>query len=142
MPSLDLMERAGAGRGAGGRADRPDGPVAVVCGKGNNGGDGLVVARLLREAGREVTRRCAPPRRRSFAGDALENLERLPGEAPVRLGRMGRGATGGRRRARAEVERWRAAVVVDALLGTGFRGEPAAPSARRSTPSTHARRRS
>ena len=52
--SLDeLMERAGTAvagvvlRGFPGR-------VTVVCGKGNNGGDGKVCARILREAGREV----------------------------------------------------------------------------------------
>jgi NAD(P)H-hydrate epimerase len=50
----ELMERAGA---AVARLvlDRFPGRVAVVCGKGSNGGDGKVAARLLREAGREVT---------------------------------------------------------------------------------------
>ncbi len=49
IPGLELMERAGAGLAdlAGGLV--PAGPMVVVCGKGNNGGDGLVAARLLRE---------------------------------------------------------------------------------------------
>ena len=53
VPSLDLMERAGAGVARAVERLAPDGAVTVVCGKGNNGGDGLVAARLLREAGRE-----------------------------------------------------------------------------------------
>ena len=53
-PLAELMERAGTAvaefvlRGFPGR-------VTVVCGRGNNGGDGKVCARILREAGREVT---------------------------------------------------------------------------------------
>ena len=50
VPSLDLMERAGAGLAALVADVAPEGPVAIVCGKGNNGGDGLVAARLLRAA--------------------------------------------------------------------------------------------
>jgi hydroxyethylthiazole kinase-like uncharacterized protein yjeF len=115
VPSLDLMERAGAGVARIVERLAPDGAVAVVCGKGNNGGDGLVVARLLREAGRSVTVvGAAPPG--EFAGDARVNLERLPGEGPLELD--------GGDRARAEQALGEASVVVDALLGTGFEGEP------------------
>jgi ADP-dependent NAD(P)H-hydrate dehydratase / NAD(P)H-hydrate epimerase len=107
---LDLMERAGAAVARAVERIAPDGPVAIVCGKGNNGGDGLVVARLLRDAGRAVTVLCtAPPG--EFTGDALANLERLRGEGPLRLDASSP-AIGA------------AAVVVDALLGTGFEGEP------------------
>ncbi len=89
VAGLDLMERAGTGVARAVEVHACDGLVAVVCGKGNNGGDGLVVARLLREAGREVTVVCvAPPE--ELKGDAAANLERLPGEAPVALG-AGRG---------------------------------------------------
>jgi hydroxyethylthiazole kinase-like uncharacterized protein yjeF len=123
VDALDLMERAGAGVARAVERLAPDGPVAVVCGKGNNGGDGLVAARLLRDAGRPVTVICvtAP---QELSGDALANLERLPGEPPVSLAgepwvkggeRGGDGAVPG---AGGED-----AVVVDALLGTGFQGE-------------------
>jgi hydroxyethylthiazole kinase-like uncharacterized protein yjeF len=108
VAGLDLMERAGAGVARAVEQVAGDGPVTVVCGKGNNGGDGLVVARLLRDAGRDVTIVCvAPPE--DFAGDTRTNLDRLPGDGPVRL---------------TEGVCAQAVVVVDALLGTGFEGEP------------------
>jgi hydroxyethylthiazole kinase-like uncharacterized protein yjeF len=108
VPGLDLMERAGAAVARAVEVHASDGPVTVVCGKGNNGGDGLVAARLLRDAGRNVTVACiaAPDQ---FAGDARENLGRLPGEPPVRFSADVLGGAG---------------VIVDALLGTGFAGEP------------------
>jgi hydroxyethylthiazole kinase-like uncharacterized protein yjeF len=114
VPSLELMERAGAGVTRIVERLAPDGAAVVVCGKGNNGGDGLVVARLLREAGRSVTVVCAAPPE-DFAGDARVNLERLPGEGPLELGEG---------RTRAEQMLAEASVIVDALLGTGFEGEP------------------
>jgi ADP-dependent NAD(P)H-hydrate dehydratase / NAD(P)H-hydrate epimerase len=54
VPEADLMERAGLGLARVTAAVAGDGPVRIVVGKGNNGGDGLVAARLLREDGYEV----------------------------------------------------------------------------------------
>ncbi len=54
IPGLDLMEAAGAGVATALREDFPDladRPLLVLCGKGNNGGDGLVAARVLKEQG-------------------------------------------------------------------------------------------
>jgi hydroxyethylthiazole kinase-like uncharacterized protein yjeF len=113
VPSLDLMERAGVGLARVTAAAARPGPVRVVVGKGNNGGDGLVVARLLREEGREVdVLAVAPPS--ELRGDPATNLERLPG-APLEPFEPERLAGSG--------------VVVDALLGTGFEGTPREPLA-------------
>jgi NAD(P)H-hydrate epimerase len=113
VASLDLMERAGEGLARLTAAVAGPGPVRVVVGKGNNGGDGLVVARLLRQDGYEVDVLAAAPLD-ELAGDPLANLRRLPGPppepfAPERLEGSG--------------------VIVDALLGTGFEGEPREPLA-------------
>jgi NAD(P)H-hydrate epimerase len=105
VPSLDLMERAGIGLAELVAATVPEGLVVVACGTGNNGGDGFVAARVLGEAGREVRVVLAGDPAK-VAGDAAENLRRLL----------------------VPVEPWSdtaldgAAVVVDALLGTGFSG--------------------
>ena len=74
IPSLDLMERAGAGLAALVMEVAPDGPVAIVCGKGNNGGDGLVAARLLGEQWREVRCLLLAPRD-ELRGDAAAMAE-------------------------------------------------------------------
>jgi NAD(P)H-hydrate epimerase len=112
VPSLDLMERAGEGVARLVERLAPDGLVAVVCGKGNNGGDGLVVARLLRQAGREAVVVCLG-RAPELSPDARVNWERLPGQAPLDLSDQS-----------AEVALASAEVVVDAVLGTGFQGAP------------------
>jgi NAD(P)H-hydrate epimerase len=109
VPSLELMERAGAGVAEEAGRMAPGGSIAVVVGKGNNGGDGLVAARLLREHGRDVTVLVAGDPA-EFAGDARVNLERLPGEAPRRLAATAPASP--------------PALIVDALLGTGATGEP------------------
>src|SRR4051794_511074 len=81
VPSLDLMERAGAGLARLTADVAPEGDGAVVCGRGNNGGDGLVAARLLRDEGREV-RVLMTGAADDLRGDAAANLERLPGDGP------------------------------------------------------------
>ena len=86
IPSLELMERAGEGLARVIAEQVPAGRIAVVCGKGNNGGDGLVAARLLRAGGRDVDvlRLWEPD---ELSEDAGAQLGRLPGAAPVRVRR-------------------------------------------------------
>src|SRR5213076_251248 len=80
IPSLQLMEAGGTrvadacGKFAGSTATRPA-KVSVLCGKGNNGGDGLVAARHLRAAGIGL-RVCLFAGLQEMRGDAGANLAR------------------------------------------------------------------
>jgi ADP-dependent NAD(P)H-hydrate dehydratase / NAD(P)H-hydrate epimerase len=114
VPSLDLMETAG--RGAAGVIAKlvslPGAAVTIVCGSGNNGGDGFVVARHLFERGAQVTVVLVDPGER-LSPDARVNRDaylRMGGEIcdlGSDLSPLDRALSG-------------AAVVVDAVFGTGL----------------------
>jgi NAD(P)H-hydrate epimerase len=113
VDSLELMEAAGRAVAEAVAGLAPEGPVRVVCGKGNNGGDGFVAARLLREMGFEVEALLLWPGE-ELRGDAAVNFERfggdlVEGDLAERLGGSG--------------------AVVDAIFGTGFEGAPREPAA-------------
>jgi ADP-dependent NAD(P)H-hydrate dehydratase / NAD(P)H-hydrate epimerase len=55
IPGAALMDRAGTELARITSERIPTGSIAIVCGRGNNGGDGHVAARVLRELGRDVT---------------------------------------------------------------------------------------
>jgi ADP-dependent NAD(P)H-hydrate dehydratase / NAD(P)H-hydrate epimerase len=113
VPSLDLMERAGIGLARAAAAVAGAGPIRVAIGKGNNGGDGLVAARILREDGHQVDVLSVAPVS-ELRGDSAANLERLPGDPPEPFEPDALAGSG---------------AVIDALLGTGFSGEPREPVA-------------
>jgi hydroxyethylthiazole kinase-like uncharacterized protein yjeF len=119
IPSLLLMENAGAETAREIQAAFPGesrSRVVVLCGRGNNGGDGFVVARRLAGRGASV-RTFLLARRDEVQGDARVNLEILEklGEAPVEI------ASAHDLPALGDAIR-SAGLVVDALLGTGSRG--------------------
>ena len=120
ISGLVLMENAG--RGCVDRLCELDvrGPVVVCCGRGNNAGDGFVIARHLDLRGYEVrvVVFCDPA---DLRGDAAVNYAIL-----VKCGVPIRVVTG------AEDASWEADLagadwIVDALLGTGSRGQPRPP---------------
>jgi NAD(P)H-hydrate epimerase len=97
------------------------GPVAICCGKGNNAGDGFVIARHLELRGHPVrVLLWADPA--ELAGDAAVNFRILEKTGlPIELFPSEHDAL------RLEKLLAQAAWIVDALLGTGARGEPRAP---------------
>ena len=113
IPSLELMERAGEGLARVVAEHVPAGRIAVVCGKGNNAGDGYVAARLLRQAGRDVEV-LALWEAQWLSEDARTMLARLPGPPPVAYDPALLAKAHG---------------LVDALLGTGSTGAPRDPVA-------------
>ena len=124
VPGERLMEHAGTAVAAAVRAlaattDRdPRAPILILCGPGNNGGDGLVAARRLARHGLPVIAALIATEGRPTTPDAGRNWDRLEGiagvtriHAPVArdVAILGAGID-------------HAAVVVDALLGTGVHG--------------------
>ena len=117
VPSPALMEQAGRQVVAALEARWPLGPdrrIAVVCGKGNNGGDGFVAARILHARGAAV-RVCLAAPETDVEGDAKVNLSALRrvGVPVVDVSEPAAWAA-----ARTAVGDCR--LVVDALFGTGL----------------------
>lgn len=102
-PGIDLMEHAGVAVAEAVMRRWPEHPVAVLCGPGNNGGDGFVAARRLREAGRAVRLAALAPVT-SLKGDARLAADRWEGAVEP----LDPSVLGG------------APVVVDALFGAGL----------------------
>lgn len=113
VPSLNLMENAGSAVARFAFRQYPNAKrITVVCGKGNNGGDGLVAARKLQEAGRDVTVILLASTDQ-VKGDAAENLKRLPLD-PICI--VSTEQLAGVASLFREVD-----LIFDAIFGTGFR---------------------
>ena len=111
--------------------------VLVLCGAGNNGGDGFVVARHLHNAGVAATVALAVPPERP-TGDAAVNLRILE---RMNVPSIRAFEEAGLEAVRREAEQ--ADVIVDALLGTGSHGAPRGALAelvRSANGAAHARR--
>lgn len=122
LPGPVLMENAGTAVAEAIRERYPDArDIVVLCGKGNNGGDGFVVTRKLREYGAQAF---LLGRREDVKGDSLVHLQACE-------------RSGGRVREVKDGDEWAVAVgdvasadlLVDALLGTGLRAGASGPAA-------------
>jgi NAD(P)H-hydrate epimerase len=120
MPGILLMENAGRGVVEVIRSLRLPGPIHILCGKGNNGGDGYVIARHLHLAKVDVVvHRCCQPN--EITGDAAVmhgivekmNIPLIQYETVEKLAEDILDA------------HW----LVDALLGTGLEGVVRSPYA-------------
>jgi NAD(P)H-hydrate epimerase len=125
VPGLQLMESAGKAAAEvfleeyGRSSTSPPSRICVLCGKGNNGGDGFVVARHLKEeADRVDVYLLANPD--ELRGDAAKNFARWR-DAGSEVTVLAKEADWERSfPAIASAE-----VIIDAILGTGLRGAPA-----------------
>jgi NAD(P)H-hydrate epimerase len=115
VPSLELMEAAGTALAEAAAEIAGEGPIRVVCGKGNNAGDGLVAARLLTEMGFEAEALLLAAAD-ELSHDTSANLERFPTARTMAGGGLAEALAG-------------SGAVIDAVFGTGFEGEPREPAA-------------
>jgi ADP-dependent NAD(P)H-hydrate dehydratase / NAD(P)H-hydrate epimerase len=121
IPSLQLMETAGrrvaeACREIVHGSERHPLKISVLCGKGNNGGDGLVVARHL-QAAHAVVKVYLFAKPEELRGDAATNLQRWCEAGNHAISVLDETAW---KAARPDVAA--ADVIIDAIFGTGFRG--------------------
>lgn len=123
IPSLNLMERAGEAlaESVTGRYPPSRGAVAVLVGRGNNGGDGLVAARALMERGHDVFIFLTSPTM-DLSPDARANWERLAQLTPTFFQIDSASDLNMHSLAIA-----RCACIIDALFGTGLSSELKSP---------------
>lgn len=120
VPSLTLMENAGRSVAEFIRdrfAPLERRRVVVLCGKGNNGGDGFVAARHLRDMGANVSAYLFASAD-ELRGDAAANLKRWQDAGGQVTPILGAGEWQTRKDALRSAD-----IIVDALLGTGVRGK-------------------
>ncbi len=117
VPSLQLMRTAGSAvadlaRRVFPKANR----ITVLCGTGNNGGDGMIAARLLREAGLQVTTLLlgAPEKLTADASVAWHELTAVAPAASVHV-------VPDEQSLMDHADAFKADLILDALVGTGFR---------------------
>ncbi|HET7872419.1 MAG TPA: NAD(P)H-hydrate dehydratase [Terriglobales bacterium] len=114
VPSLTLMENAGSAVAEFAQKHFEFKSVCVVCGKGNNGGDGFVAARKLLESGKQVAIIVLAKSAGDLRGDAAAMFKKLP-VAPL-------WASEESDFAKPEVQQaLQAELIVDSILGTGFK---------------------
>lgn len=114
VPSLTLMENAGSAVAEFAQKHFDFNTVCIVCGKGNNGGDGFVAARKLHEAGKQVSVIILAKGAEELRGDAAEMFKKLR-VTPLWAGEEQQFES-------AEVKQaLKAELIVDAILGTGFK---------------------
>ena len=112
---LVLMENAGKGAADILHTEYASGNIVILCGRGNNGGDGFVIARHLQIHGRDVSIISISPIE-SLSGDAAANARiAMNAEIPILIAE--------------ETDAWKASLrnanlIVDCLLGTGASGAP------------------
>jgi NAD(P)H-hydrate epimerase len=113
IPSLTLMENAGAAVAEFAQKHFDFNSVCAVCGKGNNGGDGFVAARKLHQAGKKVSV-IVLAELDDLRGDALEMFKKLPVKTIFVPEEKFLGMP--------KVEEMlKSDLILDAILGTGFK---------------------
>lgn len=121
LSSLVLMENAGRGLADTLIQQGISGSVAIACGKGNNAGDGFVLARHLESRGHQVKVMLWDDPH-ELQGDAATNFHILQ-KASTPIENLVDDADHSKSKSILDSSAW----IVDALLGTGAKGDPRPP---------------